>query len=119
MGGVAEGAAQHSKPLDKLRELGRTLSAQSPTAMVEQMKERIHNIAQDMPNLNRSWREELVRFSLVRARRPAPKKRRRAQRKRVRPFEQLAATLSRRRCLRPESALGFTKDHHPAPLHTP
>ena len=33
-----------------------------PTAMLEQMKGRIHNIAQDMHVLNRSCGEELVRF---------------------------------------------------------
>ena len=56
---------QHSiqSTLDKRRDPGRTPSAHSPTVMLEQMKERIHNIAQDMQILNRSCGEELVRSS--------------------------------------------------------
>ena len=50
--------------------------------MLEQMKEPLHNIAQDMYTyLNRSCEEEIVRSSLARARRSAPKKRRRVRRK--------------------------------------
>ena len=59
------------------RDPGRTPSAQFPTAMVEHIQERIHNIAQDMHIPNRTWREELVRSSLVRAPRSAPEKKRR------------------------------------------
>ena len=59
-----------------------------PTAMLEQMQERLRNIAQDMYILNRSCGEELVRSSLARAREAAPKKRRRAGRNRVRLVKQ-------------------------------
>ena len=77
--------------LDKCRDLGRKPRAQSPTAMLEQTKERIHNISQDRHILNRSCGEELVRSSLTRARRSAPKKRRRTQRKRMRPVKQVCS----------------------------
>ena len=50
--------------------------ALSPTAMLEQMKERLYNIAQDMYIMNRSCWEEIVCSSLARARRAALKKRR-------------------------------------------
>ena len=56
--------------------------------MLEQVEEHIRNISQDMQILNRSCGEELVHSSLTRARRSAPKKRRRAQRKIVRPIKQ-------------------------------
>ena len=52
------------------------------------MRERLHNIAQDIYILNRSCGEEIVRSSLARARRETPKKRRRARRNRVRPVKQ-------------------------------
>ena len=59
------------------------------TAMLGQMQERLHSIAQDMYILNRSCGEEIVRSSLARARKAAPKKRRRARRRnRVRPVKQ-------------------------------
>ena len=61
--------------LNKHRDPGRTPSAHSPTAMSEQMKERIHTIAQDMHILNRSCGEELVRSSMTRARRSATNQR--------------------------------------------
>ena len=54
----------------------------------KQMQERLHNIARDMYILNRSCGEEIVRSSLVRARKAAPKRRRRAQRNRVRQAKQ-------------------------------
>ena len=60
----------------------------SPTTMLEQMQERLYNIAQDMYILNRSCGEEIVRSSFARARRAAPKKRRLARRNRVRPVKQ-------------------------------
>ena len=41
----------------------------SSTAMLEQMKERLHNIAQDMCILNRSCGEEIVLSSFARAQR--------------------------------------------------
>ena len=64
---------QHA--LNKRRDSGRSSSSHSPTAMLEQMKERLHNIAQDMYILNRNCEEESVRSSLARARRSAlPKK---------------------------------------------
>ena len=47
--------------------------------MLEQMEERLHNIAQDMYILNRSCDEEIERSFLAQARRSVPKKRRRAQ----------------------------------------
>ena len=52
--------------LNKRRDSGRSSSSHSPTATSEQMKERFHNIAQDVYILNRSC--------LVRARSSAPKK---------------------------------------------
>ena len=69
---------QHSiqSTLDECRGPGRKPRAQSPTAMLEQTKERIHNIFQDMHILNGSCGEELVRSSLTRSRKSAPKKRR-------------------------------------------
>ena len=72
---------QHA--LYKRRDSGRSSSSHFPTAMLEQMKERLHNIAQDMYILDRSCGEEFVSSSLAQAQRSAPKKRRRAQRKRV------------------------------------
>ena len=82
--------AQHSiqHTVEQCRNPGRKPRACSPTAMLEQMKERFRNISQDVHILNRSFGEELVRSSLTRARRSAPNKRRRAQRKRVRPVKQ-------------------------------
>ena len=77
---------QHA--LNKRRDSGRSSGSHSPTAMFEQMKERLHNIAQDMYNLNRSCGTEIARSSLARARRAAPKKRRRARRNTVRPVKQ-------------------------------
>ena len=66
--------------LNKRRDSGRIL---------KQMKERPHNIAQDMYILNRSCGEEIVRSSLARARKAAPEKRRRARRRnRVRRVKQ-------------------------------
>ena len=53
--------------------------------MPEQMKERIRNISQ---NVHILCRDKLVRSSLTRTRWSAPKKRRRAQRKRVRRVKQ-------------------------------
>ena len=46
--------------LEQCRDPGRKPRARSPTAVLEQMKERIRNVSQDM--LNRSCREELVRY---------------------------------------------------------
>ena len=42
--------------------------------MLEQMEERLHNIAQDMCILNRSCGEEIERSFLAQARRSVPKK---------------------------------------------
>ena len=76
--------------LNKRRDSGRSSGSHShsPTAMLEQMQERLHNIAQDLYILNRSCGEEIVRSSLARARKAAPKKRRRARRNTVRPVKQ-------------------------------
>ena len=68
--------------LNKRRDSGRSSGSHShsPTAMLEKMQERLHNIAQDMYILN---------SSLARARKAAPKKRRGARRRnRVRPVKQ-------------------------------
>ena len=59
----------------------RSSGSHSPTAILE-------HIAQDMYILNWSCGEEIVRSSLARARRAAPKKRRPARRNRVRPVKQ-------------------------------
>ena len=76
--------------LNKRRDSGRSSGSHShsPTAMLEQMQERLHSIAQDMYILNRTCGEEIVRSSLAPARKAAPKKRRRARRNRVRPVKQ-------------------------------
>ena len=53
--------ADLQKVLEQCRDPGRKPRACSPTAMQEQMKERIRNISQDMYILNRSCGEELRR----------------------------------------------------------
>ena len=63
----------------------------SPTALLEQIKERLQSIAQDMYIVNKSCGEEIVRSSLARARKAAPKKRRRARRNRGRPVKQVCS----------------------------
>ena len=77
--------------LRKRRAAGRSSGSQShsSTEMLEQMQERLHSIAQDMYILNRCYGEEIVRSSVARARKAAPKKRRRTRRRnRVRPAKQ-------------------------------
>ena len=63
-----------------------TLTLRQPCC--EHMQKRLHSIAQDMYILTRSCGEEVVRSSLARARKTAPKTRRLALRKRVRPVKQ-------------------------------
>ena len=76
--------------LNKRRDSGRSSGSHShsPTAMLEQMQERLHSSVQDMSILNRSCGEEVVRSSLARARKAAPKKRCQVRRNRVRPVKQ-------------------------------
>ena len=82
---VLAGAAkvQHhiQSALNKRWDSGRSLGSpsHSPIAMLEQMQERLHNIARDMYILNKSCGEEIVRSSVRKA---APKRRRRARRNR-------------------------------------
>ena len=114
---------QHT--LEKCRDPGRKPRACSPTAMLEQTKERIRNISQDMHILSKSCGKELVRSSLARARRPAPKKRRRAQRKRVRPFKQACSDTIEETISSTDAAVAqrkrprFDKGSSPCPItHT-
>ena len=82
----------------------------------EQTKQVLVHPEQDL------WEKELCDLPW-RARKAAPKKRRRARRNRVRLVKQPAATPLRKRfpqqkrLLPRGSALGSTKDHHPAPPH--
>ena len=79
---------QHT--LNKRRDSGRPPSAHSPTVMLEQMKERIHNIAEDMKILRTgaAGKSQCVPPLRGRGRPRPPKKKRRAQRKRVRRAQQ-------------------------------
>ena len=83
--GGRSSACNIQSALNKRRDSGRSSGTHclSPTVMLEQMKERLRNIAQDMYILNKSCGEEIVRSSLARAWRTAPKKMRRARRNRV------------------------------------
>ena len=58
-----------SLPLKKKRDSGRSSGSHfhSPTAMLEQVQERLDSMAQDMYILNNRCGEEVVRSSLVRA----------------------------------------------------
>ena len=76
-----------------------------PTAMLEQMKGRIHNISQDMHILNGCCGEELVRSSPTRARRSAP--------------NQLAATPPTDEAVAQRKRARFYKGSSPCPIvHT-
>ena len=76
--------------LNMQRDSGRSSGSHphSPAAMLGQMQERLHSIAQDMYILNRSSGEEIVRSSMARARKAAPKQSRRARRNGVRSVKQ-------------------------------
>ena len=79
---------QHSiqSALNKRRDSGRSSGSHthSPTAMLEQMQERLHSIAQDVNTLNSSCGKKLCALPLARAQKAALKKRRRARRNWVR-----------------------------------
>ena len=84
------------------------------------MKERLHNIAQDMYILNRCCGEEIVRSSLAWARRAAPKERRQAQRKRVRPVKQACSeVIQRKRAQVYKEDLQLQHSHHVEHLAPP
>ena len=102
----------------------RRVPTHSPTAMLEQVQERLRSIAQDMYILNRSCGEEVARSSLARARKAAPKKKRRARRNRVRPVkpacsDTIEESISSTDELAPQRKHArSTTDHHPAPPRT-
>ena len=108
---------QHSiqSAFNKRRDSGRPSGSHThpPTAMLEQLQERLHSIAQDMYILNRSCAEEIVRSSLVRARRNWSRRVKQAC------SDTIEESISSTDEVAPkEGALGSTKDHHPAPPHT-
>ena len=94
----------------------------SPTALLEQMEERLQSIAQDMYILNKSCGEEIVCSSLARARhRKSSAERGGTEGDLSNRF--VATPLRSRfpqqtRLLSNGSALGSTKDHHPVSHHT-
>ena len=115
---------QHSirQTLEQCRDVGRKPRARPPTAMLEQMKDRVRSISQDTHLLSRSCGEEMVRYSLTRARRPAPKKSRRAQRKTVRPVNQACSDTTEETSSSTDEAVvqrkraQFYKETSPCPI---
>ena len=80
---VAGNYIQHT--LEQCRDPGRKPRAQSPTAMLDQLKERSRNISLDTHILKQELRRGVGAFLPDAG---APKKRRQAQRKKVRPVKQ-------------------------------
>ena len=97
--------------LNKQRDSGRSSGSHSPTAMLEQMRKRLRNIAQDMYILNRSCGEEIVRSSLACARQAArPPEVLRPTR---RPVQQRSGLRPTRRPVQQRSGLALTEEWRP------